>query len=52
MTKDPEILEILDNWSDTEIDSEIRRLQQALKLREKWEALSRNDKDAVWRRAG
>jgi len=51
MTRNAEVLEVLDNWTDTEIKDHMAELQTALDLRTDWEKLSRAEKDAAWDRA-
>lgn len=48
MTRNPEILEILDNWTDKDIRDRIEELQEAEKLKKEWESMSRLEKDIAW----
>ena len=49
--RDVEVLELLDNWTDKEVREQARRLVAALAHRERWEQLSRAEKDALWEKA-
>jgi hypothetical protein len=51
MTRNPEILEVLDNWTEKEIRDRIWELQEAQRLRKEWEAMSRLEKDVAWHNA-
>lgn len=51
MTRNAEVLEVLDNWSDAEIRGRMAELQKALDLRKEWEAMSRTEKNAAWDKA-
>lgn len=48
MTRNAEVLEILDNWTAKEIEDRFKELQEAMALRPEWEAMSRTEKDAAW----
>jgi len=51
MTKNAEILEILDNWSSAEIHARIAELEEARSLQLDWIRMTRDEKDAAWDKA-